>query len=158
MLIYVYICCRKKNTKPISRTTEKLLKIQQLQSRLGSSNMGQDSSAKSPWTGCSQFLPTTQKIIQFSDGKSPNPSDKIVNKMASLFWFKEKHFANYYLINRFMSPALSISSMWDIWISWRRPANLAIIWLWGFTRILLLTHTREAIIPLWICTSVSSAY
>ncbi|XP_017853992.1 ethanolamine-phosphate cytidylyltransferase isoform X1 [Drosophila busckii] len=55
----------------------KLLKIQQLQSRLGSSNMGQDSAAKSPWTGCSQFLPTTQKIIQFSDGKSPQPGDKI---------------------------------------------------------------------------------
>uniref|UniRef100_A0A1I8P7U8 ethanolamine-phosphate cytidylyltransferase n=2 Tax=Stomoxys calcitrans TaxID=35570 RepID=A0A1I8P7U8_STOCA len=44
----------------------------------GSSNMGQDSAAKSPWTGCSQFLPTTQKIIQFSDGKSPKPGDKIV--------------------------------------------------------------------------------
>jgi len=41
--------------------------------------MGQDSAAKSPWTGCSQFLPTTQKIIQFSDGKSPNPGDKIVS-------------------------------------------------------------------------------
>ena len=40
--------------------------------------MGQDSAAKSPWTGCSQFLPTTQKIIQFSDGKSPQPGDKIV--------------------------------------------------------------------------------
>lgn len=44
----------------------------------GSSNMGQDSAAKSPWTGCSQFLPTTQKIIQFSDGKAPKPGDKIV--------------------------------------------------------------------------------
>lgn len=41
--------------------------------------MGQDSAAKSPWTGCSQFLPTTQKIIQFSDGKSPQPGDKIVS-------------------------------------------------------------------------------
>lgn len=44
----------------------------------GSSIMGQDHSARSPWTGCSQFLPTTQKIIQFSDGKSPKPTDKIV--------------------------------------------------------------------------------
>lgn len=41
--------------------------------------MGQDSAANSPWTGCSQFLPTTQKIIQFSDGKSPKPNDKIVS-------------------------------------------------------------------------------
>lgn len=40
--------------------------------------MGQDHSARSPWTGCSQFLPTTQKIIQFSDGKSPKKGDRIV--------------------------------------------------------------------------------
>lgn len=45
---------------------------------LGSSHLGQDHQARSPWTGCSQFLPTTQKIIQFSDGKSPKPTDKIV--------------------------------------------------------------------------------
>lgn len=46
--------------------------------RENSKSMGQDSRARSPWTGCSQFLPTTQKIIQFSDGKAPEPSDKIV--------------------------------------------------------------------------------
>ncbi|KAH8414976.1 hypothetical protein KR215_000651 [Drosophila sulfurigaster] len=69
----------------------KLLKLQQLQSRLGSSNMGQDSSAKSPWTGCSQFLPTTQKIIQFSDGKSPNPSDKIVYVAGAFDLFHVGH-------------------------------------------------------------------
>lgn len=43
-----------------------------------SSHMGQDSTARSPWTGCSQFLPTTQKIIQFSDGKPSKPGDKVV--------------------------------------------------------------------------------
>ncbi|XP_052772625.1 ethanolamine-phosphate cytidylyltransferase-like isoform X1 [Mya arenaria] len=32
----------------------------------------------SPWTGVSQFLPTTQKIIQFSEGREPNPGDTIV--------------------------------------------------------------------------------
>jgi ethanolamine-phosphate cytidylyltransferase len=37
----------------------------------GSSQLGLDSDARSPYTGCSQFLPTTQKIIQFSDGKPP---------------------------------------------------------------------------------------
>lgn len=81
MLIYVHISVAEKTKKSnqCPAKTAKLLKIQQLQSRLGSSNMGQDSAAKSPWTGCSQFLPTTQKIIQFSDGKAPNPSDKIVN-------------------------------------------------------------------------------
>ncbi|XP_076072477.1 ethanolamine-phosphate cytidylyltransferase-like isoform X1 [Mytilus galloprovincialis] len=36
------------------------------------------STAKSPYTGVSQFLPTSNKIIQFADGKSPNPGDKIV--------------------------------------------------------------------------------
>lgn len=49
-----------------------------MQINSGSSNLGQDHSARSPWTGCSQFLPTTQKIIQFSDGKSPKEGDKIV--------------------------------------------------------------------------------
>ncbi|KAG1655984.1 Ethanolamine-phosphate cytidylyltransferase [Nymphon striatum] len=37
-----------------------------------------DSDAKSPWTVISQFLPTTQKIIQFAEGKEPEPGDKIV--------------------------------------------------------------------------------
>uniref|UniRef100_A0A1B6LVK4 ethanolamine-phosphate cytidylyltransferase n=1 Tax=Graphocephala atropunctata TaxID=36148 RepID=A0A1B6LVK4_9HEMI len=43
-----------------------------------SSALGLDATARSPWTGCSQFLPTTQKIIQFSEGKEPKPGDKIV--------------------------------------------------------------------------------
>jgi ethanolamine-phosphate cytidylyltransferase len=38
----------------------------------------QGSTAKSPYTGVSQFLPTSNKIIQFADGKSPKPGDKIV--------------------------------------------------------------------------------
>lgn len=32
----------------------------------------------SPWTGVSQFLPTTNKIIQFAEGKDAKPGDKIV--------------------------------------------------------------------------------
>lgn len=40
-------------------------------SRESSSTMGLDSTARSPWTRCSQFLPTTSKIIHFSDGKEP---------------------------------------------------------------------------------------
>lgn len=40
-----------------------------------SSVMGQDKAARSPWTGCSQFLPTTNKIIQFSEGIEPKVNE-----------------------------------------------------------------------------------
>lgn len=53
--------------------------------------MGQDHSATSPWTGCSQFLPTTQKIIQFSDGKSPQPGDRIVYVAGAFDLFHVGH-------------------------------------------------------------------
>eukprot|EP01133_Synstelium_polycarpum_P003749 gene3749-4323_t len=33
---------------------------------------------QSPYTSLSHFLPTTRKIVQFSEGKSPKPTDKIV--------------------------------------------------------------------------------
>uniref|UniRef100_A0A4W3KJI1 ethanolamine-phosphate cytidylyltransferase n=1 Tax=Callorhinchus milii TaxID=7868 RepID=A0A4W3KJI1_CALMI len=32
----------------------------------------------SPWTGVSQFLQTSQKIIQFASGKEPQPNDTII--------------------------------------------------------------------------------
>ncbi|CAG9864346.1 unnamed protein product [Phyllotreta striolata] len=56
-----------------------------------SSTMGQDSFARSPWTGCSQFLPTTQKIIQFSDGKPPKSSDRIVYVAGAFDLFHVGH-------------------------------------------------------------------
>ncbi|KAK6187180.1 hypothetical protein SNE40_005261 [Patella caerulea] len=40
--------------------------------------IGKDSFSRSPWTGCSQFLATSRKIIQFSGGKDPQPGDRIV--------------------------------------------------------------------------------
>ena len=49
--------------------------------RTNSESMGQDSSARSPWTGVSQFLPTTQRIIQFSEGKEP----KVIRAQFELF-------------------------------------------------------------------------
>ena len=40
--------------------------------------MSSDSAARSPWTGLSQFLPTTQKILQFSNARVPDKNDRIV--------------------------------------------------------------------------------
>jgi len=38
----------------------------------------QDQNARSPYTGTSQFLPTTKRIAQFSSGHEPKPGDRIV--------------------------------------------------------------------------------
>jgi len=46
--------------------------------RRDSTDMSSDASARSPWTGISQFLPTTQKILQFSNTRVPGKNDKIV--------------------------------------------------------------------------------
>lgn len=40
-----------------------------------SDSLGTDASARSPWTGVTQFLPTSQKIIQFSSGLTPKVSE-----------------------------------------------------------------------------------
>ena len=39
--------------------------------RAASSEMSTGAAARSPWTGLSQFLPTTQKLLEFSNCKVP---------------------------------------------------------------------------------------
>ena len=51
----------------------------------------QDHSTKSPWTGTSQFLPTTQRIVQFSEGKEPQPGDKIIYVAGAFDLFHVGH-------------------------------------------------------------------
>uniref|UniRef100_A0A8C5QEI0 ethanolamine-phosphate cytidylyltransferase n=1 Tax=Leptobrachium leishanense TaxID=445787 RepID=A0A8C5QEI0_9ANUR len=41
-------------------------------------NFGKDARGCSPWTGVSQFLQTSQKIMQFASGKEPEPGDTII--------------------------------------------------------------------------------
>ena len=33
---------------------------------------------RNPWTGVSQFLQTSQKIIQFASGKEPQPGETVI--------------------------------------------------------------------------------
>lgn len=53
--------------------------------------IGQGHQGKSPWTGVSKFLPTTQKIIQFAEGKEPKPGDRIVYVAGAFDLFHVGH-------------------------------------------------------------------
>ncbi|XP_016354647.1 ethanolamine-phosphate cytidylyltransferase-like, partial [Sinocyclocheilus anshuiensis] len=77
-----------KRTQGVSTTDlvgRMLLMTKAHHSNMGSSdyqqhtdNFGRGPKGLSPWTGVSQFLQTSQKIIQFASGKEPQPGDTII--------------------------------------------------------------------------------
>ncbi|KAL2100660.1 hypothetical protein ACEWY4_002421 [Coilia grayii] len=77
-----------KRTQGVSTTDlvgRMLLMTKAHHSNIGSSdyqqhtdNFGKDAKGHSPWTGVSQFLQTSQKIIQFASGQEPQPGDTII--------------------------------------------------------------------------------
>ncbi|KAL4658163.1 ethanolamine-phosphate cytidylyltransferase [Arapaima gigas] len=77
-----------KRTQGVSTTDlvgRMLLMTRAHHSNIGSSdyqqhtdNFGKGPQGHSPWTGVSQFLQTSRKIIQFASGKEPQPGDTII--------------------------------------------------------------------------------
>lgn len=79
-------------------------------SKNDSSYMGLDSTGRSPYTGCSQFLPTTQKISQFSEGKEPKVQlhlsiSELHSTFLSLNYFPSVSFNEYFLFSFFILPS-----------------------------------------------------
>jgi len=56
-----------------------------------SQELSSDATTRSPWTGVSQFLPTTQKILQFSNKEGPKPNDRIVYVAGAFDLFHVGH-------------------------------------------------------------------
>ena len=136
-----------------------------------STDMSQDDSARSPWTGVSQFLPTTQKILQFSNSREPKPNDKIVYVAGAFDLFHIGHldflekvkkprnfqFWNERVFAELMEDAtnsLCVAIIFSIFrfLSWETT------WLLDFTQTRPWTATRSTTIPSWTCTKESSAF
>ena len=115
-----------------------------------SSKMSSDSQARSPWTGVSQFLPTTQKILQFSNARSPKSSDRVVYVIIyipdnDLILHSDcKYFRTVLeLAGTWPGPLICFTS--DIWISWKRRPKKGTFLLWVCTPIQWLISTKAAI-------------
>lgn len=82
-------------------------------------NISKDHSTHSPWTGISQFLPTTQKIIQFAEGKEPKPNDRIVYVAGAFDLFREFFYGIKIQKNCLNSKILQISffQLIQMWVT-----------------------------------------
>ncbi|MGH0119428.1 UNVERIFIED_CONTAM: hypothetical protein FKN15_024171 [Acipenser sinensis] len=61
-------------------------------------NFGKSPKGHSPWTGVSQFLQTSRKIIQFASGKEPQPGDTIIYVAGAFDLFPRVHACRYVLL------------------------------------------------------------
>jgi len=61
--------------------------------RKASTDMSTGAAARSPWTGLSQFLPTTQKLLEFSNAEGPKKGDRIVYVAGAFDLFHIGHLA-----------------------------------------------------------------
>lgn len=59
--------------------------------RRQSSSLGLDHTATVPFTACSQFLPTSRKIIQFSEGIEPKKGDVVIYVAGAFDLFHTGH-------------------------------------------------------------------
>jgi len=84
--------------------------------RRSSTDMSSDSSARSPWTGLSQFLPTTQKLLEFSNCEGPKKTDKIVYVAGAFDLFhighldfleKCREFGDYLIVGLHTDPVVN---------------------------------------------------
>eukprot|EP00123_Amoebidium_parasiticum_P005577 comp16739_c0_seq1/m.15047 comp16739_c0_seq1/g.15047 ORF comp16739_c0_seq1/g.15047 comp16739_c0_seq1/m.15047 type:complete len:393 (-) comp16739_c0_seq1:586-1764(-) len=55
------------------------------------SEMGQGPDKTSPYTGAHQFLPTSQRIVQFSEGREPQPGQRVVYVSGAFDLFHVGH-------------------------------------------------------------------
>lgn len=100
-------------TKGHHETDESKMPNHEQATQMGSSG---SSSSYSPWTKSCQFLATTNKIIQFSDGRDPKPGDRIVYTAGAFDLFhvglldfleQAKKLGDYLIVGLHSDPVIS---------------------------------------------------